>query len=966
MHTGASRWPLVGREQELDAFKRAWADRHLQGVVVFGVAGVGKSRLAEAFLVRAVRMGYRAGRATATAAARSIPLGAIAHLVPPDVDLSDPVQGFAAAAAGLTGRRPYVILVDDLHLLDPASTVLLRQLMDARLIRLIGTVRSGEPDGVTVAALAGGSAVHRVDLAELDLAQTEAVLEAGLGGPLGRRTRRALHTATRGNLRYLYELVTGAVRSHALVNDGEIWELAGEPPALPPVADLAGARLAAVPAGRTVLELLALCEPLALADAQCVASPEVLADLETTGLIHVRQHRRRTTLRLTYPLYGTALRAGLPPLRRRTLLLAQCERTRAYGARRRDDALRLATWELTATGTADPRLLTAAAEQAREAGDSARVITLLDALPPEEHTVATQTLIGEALSRLGHWEQAEAVLAKLDNDSLREPEVLTVALLRTLNLLHGGASVSEVLEVNTDALAYATTAAARRTLRVHEGYVRIALGQVGGGLAVLADLEPDAENAADAETWLLAAQAKAVGLSLVGRSEGAAHWSDRARTAQYGCAGRPVSHPATHELARTLAATEAGNLAEAITPGEWAEHSRPGHPTSADRPAHPESRQGGRVPAAADVSTARVDGGAHRAAAADPAVHEAGPAVDAGGFGEGGGVLGRILVGVARGRAEWLAGRPVAARRTWAEAASLARGIGHLRTLRLLNAGLAACAALVGDLAAADAALAENATLPLVTPLFFSVAEERIGEAWVLAARGRQSQARARLIDAAGIARATGHLASEALLLTDVARLGGAAEAAARLADLARRSDGDLAPARARLAAALAAGDPEELRATARRLTDTGQELLAAEAAATAAALWRRKGEPSRATAAAREAVPYETTGVRTPLLAGEDPPVPLSAREQEIAEFAAAGIASKEIAETLDLSVRTVHNHLQKIYRKLGINTRRELREILHPHTAASPRIFPPILTIGPINRTDRDRRRPSPGRSR
>jgi hypothetical protein len=29
---------------------------------------------------------------------------------------------------------------------------------------------------------------------------------------------------------------------------------------------------------------------------------------------------------------------------------------------------------------------------------------------------------------------------------------------------------------------------------------------------------------------------------------------------------------------------------------------------------------------------------------------------------------------------------------------------------------------------------------------------------------------------------------------------------------------------------------------------------------------------------------------------------------------------------------VRTVHNHLQKIYRKLGINTRRELREILHP----------------------------------
>src|SRR3954469_8389616 len=178
MRTGASRWPLVGRDDELEAFKVAWADRRLQGAVVFGGAGVGKSRLAEAFLARAVRMGYRAGRATATVAARPTPLGAIAHLIPPGADLSDPVRSFAAAAAVVTGRRPYVLLVDDLHLLDPPSTVLLRQLMDARAVRLIGTARSGEP-GAAVSALAGAGGVHRVDLAELESTQTEAVLEAG-------------------------------------------------------------------------------------------------------------------------------------------------------------------------------------------------------------------------------------------------------------------------------------------------------------------------------------------------------------------------------------------------------------------------------------------------------------------------------------------------------------------------------------------------------------------------------------------------------------------------------------------------------------------------------------------------------------------------------------------------------------------------------------------------------------------
>ena len=41
---------------------------------------------------------------------------------------------------------------------------------------------------------------------------------------------------------------------------------------------------------------------------------------------------------------------------------------------------------------------------------------------------------------------------------------------------------------------------------------------------------------------------------------------------------------------------------------------------------------------------------------------------------------------------------------------------------------------------------------------------------------------------------------------------------------------------------------------------------------------------------------------------------------------LAAAGETSKEIAAALTLSVRTVDNHLQKAYAKLGIATRREL----------------------------------------
>ena len=57
---------------------------------------------------------------------------------------------------------------------------------------------------------------------------------------------------------------------------------------------------------------------------------------------------------------------------------------------------------------------------------------------------------------------------------------------------------------------------------------------------------------------------------------------------------------------------------------------------------------------------------------------------------------------------------------------------------------------------------------------------------------------------------------------------------------------------------------------------------------------------------------------------------VPLSGREREIAMLAAAGLASKDIAERLYLSVRTVNNHLQHAYTKLGVSSRSGLAQAL------------------------------------
>jgi DNA-binding CsgD family transcriptional regulator len=58
--------------------------------------------------------------------------------------------------------------------------------------------------------------------------------------------------------------------------------------------------------------------------------------------------------------------------------------------------------------------------------------------------------------------------------------------------------------------------------------------------------------------------------------------------------------------------------------------------------------------------------------------------------------------------------------------------------------------------------------------------------------------------------------------------------------------------------------------------------------------------------------------------------PESLTPSERRIAELAAAGHSNREIAGALFITPKTVEYHLRNAYRKLGIQTRRELARAL------------------------------------
>ncbi|HVE96636.1 MAG TPA: helix-turn-helix transcriptional regulator [Pseudonocardiaceae bacterium] len=867
----APKWPLTGRAEELAVINGLTRRRDgPAGVVLAGAAGVGKTRLAREALAAAEQRGALTRWAVATASARALPLGAFAATL--GVIGPDPARLVRQASEALlagAGKAGVIVGVDDAHLLDELSAVLVHQLVLRQAATVVLTLRTGEtaPDAVT--ALWKDGHLTRLELQPLSTEETATLVEARLTGPVDSAAARRLWAITRGNALYLRQLVDGELESHRLHQVAGVWRWAGELALSPGLMELVAARIGQQPdALSDVIDVLAFGEPLGVALLAELTDSTAVEAAEARGLIEVYADGQRLQARLAHPLYGEVQRARIGTLHARRLRGRIAGALAATGGRRPGDTLRRALLTLDSDLAPDPVLLTDAARRATELGDLALAERLARAAVAAGGGFEPQLILGNALGWSGRGDEAETELATLGvlacSDAQRAQAAIPrlAALAFTLGRPDQAERVLDaVASTISDDTAVLELAGMRSVIDAFLGRT-IQAAETAAGVLAHPQRSPAASHLAG---WGLATACGGLG-HLEGADEAVRGIGARADSFQIGL------HQAAVVVAMWLRALLLGGLVD------QAEHAAKRYRERCQDTPGP----GDVMTCVMSAEVAKYRGQVHTAA---------------------------------RWLRQAIAGSQIADPGGWSYYALVA---------------LTGAFGMAGDATPARQSLVEmmaarHPTFVLLEP------EVLLAQAWAAAAEGTVSEAIARASQAADVAQSQHQPAMEVYALHTAVCFGDRT-VADRLAQLATEVDGPRAPAAAAHAAALATDDGNALHAASVLLEKLGTLLLAADAAAQAAAAHARHGRRGSAQAASTRAhqLAEACEGARTPALAALAAPPSLTDREREIIALVARGLSNRQIAERLVVSVRTVEGHLYRACAKLGASDRTELAALL------------------------------------
>lgn len=778
----------------------------------------------------------------------------------------DPVAFLSSARESLLSQGRIVIGVDDAHLLDQLSATLLHQLAIDRAARIVATIRSGEKVPDAVTALWKDGHLGHLDLTPFSKAESIRLIESVLGGHLEGLSADLMWEASGGNALFLRHMVEGALETRVLREVNGVWQLRGRTAITSELASLLEDRIDDLPES--------VCHALKLLAFCEPIDLEVLSGLVEDETIDDAENRglisiaqdERLSARFNHPLFGEVIRRRVGRASSRRLRGQLVKALRAQEVRTAADRIRLAELTLDSDQPRDLKLFSSAAKDAISLAN----VPLGEKFAREsiKHGGGLESadLLARALLWQGRPDEAEAVLTEFDPDDLNPIQLVRWGTSRVSNLFWAMGKAEQADEV-LDFLRGRVTEPAL-------------LHVVDGIASVCATFENRLDDAIETAKRVLDAPV-------------AVPWA--LEWAYFGC-GLALALKGRGSEVKDIAAR-----ARAV-----------------------ERRTDGLVRAPAGYGeilaltlTGDLRGAQQRAASYFE-------------FSSTGQYLAWGLANILGGTADFAQGQlPKTKDRMEQALAALAAESASSWSFPAWIT-LAQAYAILGNPAGARAMIAEadkrvGAHVAVFGPML------HIAKAWAAAAEGMTSLASESAHVAADIAAKSGQHAVEAEALHLLVRLGDRS-VAQRLDTLAAQLDGTMGRLFAWHAHAIEDDNGGELAAVATEFERMGAVLLAADAAAQAASSYSRHGDRARTAALAATATRLAAAcgGAATPALLEAAHPLPLTAREREIAKLVAAGLSNREIADRLTVSVRTVEGHLYRACIKLDISDRDALAALM------------------------------------
>lgn len=469
-HVMVSRWQLLDRRVEFDAIRSAMTGCEGAGAIVVGAAGVGKTTLARAV---SASLDCQVRWVACTESSRSIPLGAVAHLVSPSMS-RDPIALLAAARKSLLSEEKTVVDVDDAHLLDDLSATLLHQIAIDRAAPILATIRTGEPVPDAVTALWKDGHLLRLELQPFTKEQSVALVESVLGGTLEGLSADVMWESSGGNPLFLRHLVEGAVGAGTLTKVNNVWQLRGDMVVPSGLAALLDNRLDE--AGEDVLaalKLLALCEPLDIDALSELAGEAAVDGAELRGLIKIGHDGSAVNARFSHPLFGEVVRGRIGTASARRLRGRIVRFLRGRELMSAAGRIRMAQLYVDSDEVADTELLIAAAKDAIFLSNVPLGERIARAAFEGGGDLRAAELLSRTLLWQGHPARADEILGRFEPDELDELELVVWGVPRLSILFWSMGDVSRAHKILT-----------LLQERVHQPGLRLVVDATGSALAV--------------------------------------------------------------------------------------------------------------------------------------------------------------------------------------------------------------------------------------------------------------------------------------------------------------------------------------------------------------------------------------------------------------------------------------------------------------------------------------------------